>query len=107
MCVQCHLAPVTRLRSYIAACIRSHRFFYKLEHDAHRPGEIFWVIKHGIELTSMPAWDSVHSDGEIWGLVVFIGQLPDMTADEYQQVAALGRQALGGHHNGSNGQHSD
>lgn len=29
-------------------------------------GEIFWIVKHGIRNTAMPAWGSLLSDEEIW-----------------------------------------
>jgi len=29
-------------------------------------GEIFWIVKHGIRNTAMPAWGSLLTDEEIW-----------------------------------------
>jgi mono/diheme cytochrome c family protein len=29
-------------------------------------GEIFWIVKHGIRNTAMPAWGNLLSDEEIW-----------------------------------------
>ena len=40
------------------------------------PGQLFWIIAHGINLTGMPAWGQKfgggNSDNEIWSLVKFI-----------------------------------
>jgi len=33
---------------------------------------LFWVTKHGVRMTGMPAWDTVMSDEEIWAVVAFI-----------------------------------
>ena len=33
---------------------------------------IFWVTKHGVRMTGMPAWDGVLSDEDIWKIVGFI-----------------------------------
>lgn len=55
-----------------------------------RPEEIFWVIRNGIKMTGMPAWQFRFSDPEIWALVAFLRHLPTLSADEYR---ALERQA--------------
>jgi hypothetical protein len=51
---------------------------------AHSPGEEFWVIKHGIKMTAMPAWGRTHSDDLIWDMVAFVRVLPKLSADQYQ-----------------------
>jgi hypothetical protein len=28
------------------------------------PAEIFWVLKHGLKMTGMPAWGAPHTDDE-------------------------------------------
>lgn len=38
--------------------------------------ELFWIIKHGIRNTGMPAWGPMLSDKEIWQLVAILKQ-PD------------------------------
>jgi len=45
--------------------------------------ELFWIVKHGIRMTGMPAWGITHSDAELWKVVAFIEMLPEMSADEY------------------------
>jgi mono/diheme cytochrome c family protein len=45
-------------------------------------GELFWVVKHGIRMTPMPAFGPTHTDEEIWKIVAFIRHLPDLTAQE-------------------------
>jgi mono/diheme cytochrome c family protein len=37
-------------------------------------GEMFYIIKHGVRLTGMPAWDL--GDDHSWGLVTVLRQLP-------------------------------
>ena len=36
--------------------------------------ELFWIIKHGIRNTGMPAWAGVLSDEEIWQVVAVLKQ---------------------------------
>jgi mono/diheme cytochrome c family protein len=51
------------------------------------PAELFWVIKHGIRMTGMPAWGPTHSDTELWDLVAFIQRLPKLDSDAYRRLA--------------------
>jgi mono/diheme cytochrome c family protein len=37
--------------------------------------ELFWIIKHGIRLTGMPAFGKIHSDEEISHLVAYVRSL--------------------------------
>lgn len=51
----------------------------------HSEGEIFWVIKHGIPGSTMPAFDGVLTDKEIWALLRF---LPTLTATSEKGMEA-------------------
>jgi thiosulfate dehydrogenase len=37
--------------------------------------ENYWIIKHGVARTGMPAWDKVLSDADIWKLTTFLGKM--------------------------------
>lgn len=53
--------------------------------------QIFFVIKHGVRLTGMPAWGKVMSDDSLWKITAFVknvDQLPP--AVEQQRKLALG-----------------
>lgn len=58
--------------------------------------ELFWIVKHGIKMTGMPAWGD-HSDDELWATVAFIEKLPGMTEQDYAKLVAASR-AQGDHH---------
>lgn len=34
--------------------------------------ELFWIVKHGIRNTAMPAWGKLLSDDELWQVVTFL-----------------------------------
>jgi ketosteroid isomerase-like protein len=51
------------------------------------PKRSFWIIKHGIKMSAMPAWGKTHTDEQIWNMVAFLQKLPGMTPAQY---AALG-----------------
>jgi hypothetical protein len=54
----------------------------------HTPAQQFWIIKHGIKLSAMPAWGKTHNDELIWDMVAFLRQLPKMSPEQYKQVVA-------------------
>jgi len=81
MCTGCHLAPgitTSELRQglYPAPPDFSARI-------SLRPAEAFWVIKHGIKMSAMPAWGGTHDDRTIWAMVAFLQQLPTLDAKAY------------------------
>ena len=76
------------------------------ESAAHmNSAELFWVTKHGIKMTGMPAWGASHEDDALWPVVAFITMLPDLDADSYQAFLASADGM--GHHDGGddNGSH--
>ena len=66
----------------------------RTEKDAQRQ---FWIIKHGIKASGMPAWGPTHDDERIWAIVAFLQNLPDLNAEQYQILTARGEQN-GMHH---------
>src|SRR3954454_3029364 len=84
MCTGCHLAPGNKeseLRDGL----------YPQPPDLTQrvkatPAEMFWVIKHGIKMSAMPAWGVTHDDARIWDMVAFIKKLPDLTPAQYQAL---------------------
>jgi mono/diheme cytochrome c family protein len=62
----------------------------------YTPGELFWIVKHGIRMTGMPAWGD-HSDDELWATVAFLRELVEMSPQDYAKLLAASR-AQGGHH---------
>jgi mono/diheme cytochrome c family protein len=86
MCSGCHLAPDKTNDSDMRAGL------YPKPPDLTKhlhasPAEAFWVIKHGIKMSGMPAWGKTHDDSSIWGLVAFLQKLPELTLAQYQALA--------------------
>ena len=63
--------------------------------QTYNPAELFWIVKHGIKMTGMPAWVD-HSDEEIWATVGFLEKLPAMSEQEYARLL-MASMAHGGH----------
>jgi mono/diheme cytochrome c family protein len=53
------------------------------------PGEIFWVVKHGLKMTGMPGWDFKLTDEEIWDIVAFAIIAPTLSPVQYYEMAGI------------------
>ncbi|MES2585247.1 MAG: c-type cytochrome [Pseudomonadota bacterium] len=51
------------------------------------PRELYWITRHGIRLSGMPAWEYRLTDGEIWDVVAFLQRLPRLTPQAYAEMA--------------------
>jgi len=52
---------------------------------------LFWVTKHGVRMTGMPAWNGIMSDEEMWQVIAFIkhsDKLPPETNAAWQALAS-------------------
>lgn len=90
-CLVCHGAPGVPI-SDLSKGLNPPAPSLGREQSDTPDGELFWVTKHGIRLTSMPAFGWTHSDEEIWKIVAFIRHLPELTAEEKEFL----REGMGG-----------
>jgi cytochrome c553 len=51
-----------------------------------KPNELFYIVRHGIKFTGMPAWPAMKRDDEVWAVVAFLGALPSLSAEEYLDI---------------------
>lgn len=52
----------------------------------YAPEELFYIVKHGIKFTGMPAWPSQVRDDEVGALVAFLVKLPGLSAADYRRL---------------------
>jgi mono/diheme cytochrome c family protein len=98
MCSSCHLKPGQSdsdmsLGLYpappnLSITAESHKG-HEHEDETQKDRNNFWVIKHGIKASGMPAWGKTHDDQRIWAMVAFIKRLPTLTPDQYQILTAV------------------
>ena len=93
MCVGCHLSPVQTDSEIRPGLYPQPPELSK--HEIHDAAEAFWVIKHGIKLTAMPAWGPTHDDEEIWAMVAFLRKLPKLDAAAYRRLTDSGGDPAG------------
>ena len=87
-CVQCHGAPGVAPQPFALGLTP---LAANLAYTAREWGaaELFWVVKNGIKMTAMPAWEFRLSDAEMWAVVAFMEKLPELSPMDYR--AALAR----------------
>jgi cytochrome c553 len=85
MCTGCHLQPGMKDSEIRPGLYPQPPDLSRLRVD---PRSAFWVIKHGIKMSAMPAWGSSHDDATIWSMVAFLQKLPDLTPAEYKAIVA-------------------
>ena len=83
MCTGCHLTPGKKNSEMRRGLYPEPPNLSKVRVDRR---EAFWVIKHGLKMTGMPAWGATHDDATIWSLVAFLHRLPDMTPEQYKAM---------------------
>lgn len=86
MCAQCHLGPGVEKTEISQGLYPSAPLLAK--GGPLKPGEQFWVVKHGIKFTAMPAWGKTHPDALLWDIVAFVRALPDMSPAQYLALTA-------------------
>jgi mono/diheme cytochrome c family protein len=86
MCTGCHLGPGVE-KSEMSQGLYPQAPELARGTDLN-PAQQFWVIKHGVKLTAMPAWGKTHNDELIWDMVAFLQQLPKMSPEQYQRTVA-------------------
>ena len=53
---------------------------------ASNPQKLFYVVKHGLKFTGMPAWPTQERDDEVWAMVAFLLKLPGLDEAGYRQL---------------------
>ncbi len=97
MCVSCHGAPGVE-PGEIAKGLNPRPPTLAEVSDPD-PAAWFWVTKHGVMMTGMPAWGVTHDDESIWGMVALMTRFRNMSPDQYSALVAK----TAGHGHGEHG----
>ena len=85
MCTGCHLKPGMQDSEIRPGLYPQPPNLSQVRVD---PKAAFWVVKHGIKMSAMPAWGGSHDDATMWSMVAFLQKLPDMTPQQYKDMVA-------------------
>lgn len=55
-----------------------------------QPRELYWITRHGIRMSGMPAWEFRLAEEDLWALVAFVNRLPSMGPADYAAVTQAG-----------------
>jgi mono/diheme cytochrome c family protein len=88
-CVQCHGAPGVSPEPFALGLTPAAA---NLVHTARTwtPAEIYWVVRNGLKMTGMPAWEYRMPDGDLWAVVAFIRTLPSLSPRQYRAMGVAG-----------------
>jgi mono/diheme cytochrome c family protein len=86
-CVQCHGAPGVAPEPFALALRPLPTPLVRTGRD-QTPAYIFWVVKRGIKMTGMPAWEFRMNEEDIWAIVAFTRELAKLSPAQYQAARA-------------------
>ena len=95
-CEQCHGGPGVAPREMALAMQPLPGPLVDAQHK-WKARELYWITRHGIKMSGMPAWQHRLPDEDLWAVVAFLRKLPDLTPREYRELmAAQGQQPCPG-----------
>jgi mono/diheme cytochrome c family protein len=59
--------------------------------DASRhwqPRELYWITRHGIKMSGMPAWEARLGEADTWAVVAFVTRMPGLDARAFREMTA-------------------
>jgi cytochrome c553 len=89
-CRPCHGSPELERQPRIALWMTPHPPNLSRQIPLWDANELFYIVKHGVKFTGMPAWPAQKRDDEVWAMVAFLQRLPRMSAEEYRRLARAG-----------------
>ena len=87
-CVPCHGAPGQVSNPIVRAMLPEPPELGETV-PSWKPNELFWIVKHGLKYTGMPAWAAQERDDEVWAVVAFLRRLPGLNTAQYRALASV------------------
>lgn len=85
MCVGCHLKPGVTDSEMHRGLYPQPPALASMSRPT-RPDHAYWIIKHGIKASGMPAWGKSMDDQAIWGMVAFLQSISKLTPEAYHEA---------------------
>jgi mono/diheme cytochrome c family protein len=86
-CVQCHGAPGVAPEPFSLGLLPAPANMVAAARE-WKPAELYWIVRHGIKMSGMPAWEYRLNDSEIWDVVAFVSHMPRLTVAEYRILSS-------------------
>jgi cytochrome c553 len=84
-CRSCHGAPGEPLPA-VPAAMTPHPPALGPRLPAWNARQLFYIVKHGVKFTGMPAWPAQSRDDEVWSMVAFLRRFPQLSAADYDRL---------------------
>ena len=81
-CVQCHGGPGVAQEDFAKAMQPVPGPLIDAT-QRWQPRELYWITRHGIKMSGMPAWQFHLPDSDIWSVVAFMQTLPELSAPAF------------------------
>lgn len=88
-CVACHGAPAVSRESWANGMTPDPPYLVDAR-SKWRPRELYWIVRNGIKMTGMPAWEREMSQRQTWDVVAFLGAMPKLPSGTYVSWRAAG-----------------
>jgi mono/diheme cytochrome c family protein len=85
-CVQCHGGPGVA-QGDIGKSMQPIPGPLVDAHQRWQPNELYWITRHGIRMSGMPAWKHRLSDDDLWAVVAFVRHMPKLSPKDYAAMA--------------------
>lgn len=86
-CLQCHGAPGVAPAAFSMGMTPAPANMVSAALE-WKPEELYWITRHGIKMSGMPAWQYRLSEQEMWDIVAFIETMPTLSPIEYRTLSA-------------------
>ncbi len=96
MCVLCHGSPGAE-PGVVGQGLNPAPPELATEEEEWSAAELFWITKHGVRMTGMPAFGPTHADEELWDIVALVRKLPRMSRSEYRALVDSNATGRTGH----------
>jgi mono/diheme cytochrome c family protein len=84
-CTNCHGGPGVEWQKFSEGLRPDPPDLNKIVKE-REPRHLFWVIKHGINMTGMPSFGATGmEDPEIWSVVAFLKKLPEVKEEDFKK----------------------
>ena len=85
-CVQCHGAPGVAPEAFALGMTPSAANLALTVGEWNDAASLYWVVRYGIKMSGMPAWEFRLADDELWAIVAFMNRLPALSPESYRRM---------------------
>jgi len=82
MCAHCHGGPGVEKSEWAKGMLPQPPHLPEVA-SKWKANEVYWLVKHGVRMSGMPAFGPTHSDDQLWEIAAFVKRLPGMTQGTY------------------------